>query len=442
MWSKAHAPARPGADACEPCCAWRPTAKPPARRRCPPDVRRLQRAASPPSRTTRLVSGRHIAPTDIAAYFHTGGTTGAPKLARHSHGAQVFTAWACVQLQGVRAATTWPSTATRCSTWLVCCRARWPRCAPAPKPSFRPPRCCATRRSSPITGGWWRRYRATVAVRRADRAGRAGQRAGRAMPTSRHAALRPHRRRAHAAPSWPRAFEKADRPAGARKPGHDRDGRHLHHYAARHERAARLRRHPPALYPDAHRGAGRAGQRQRPRRCRRANAAWCCSSRPTCSRASSTRPTTPSAFTADGWLATGDLGWIDEQGRLNLSGRSKDLIIRSGHNIDPKVIEDALGAHPAVQLCAAVGAPDAYAGELPVVFATLHAGRHRDRRRTAGLRLRRRGRAAGRPRRVTMLEHHADDQRGQDLQAGAAGARGAGSEQGRMNCKRPDAARH
>ncbi|MEX1166043.1 MAG: AMP-binding protein, partial [Hydrogenophaga sp.] len=50
-----------------------------------------------------LVSGRDIAPTDIAAYFHTGGTTGAPKLARHSHGAQVFTAWACVQLQGVRA---------------------------------------------------------------------------------------------------------------------------------------------------------------------------------------------------------------------------------------------------------------------------------------------------------------------------------------------------
>jgi len=50
-----------------------------------------------------LVSGRRIAPTDIAAYFHTGGTTGAPKLARHSHGAQVFTAWASVQLQGVRA---------------------------------------------------------------------------------------------------------------------------------------------------------------------------------------------------------------------------------------------------------------------------------------------------------------------------------------------------
>jgi fatty-acyl-CoA synthase len=70
------------------------------------------------------------------------------------------------------------------------------------------------------------------------------------------------------------------------------------------------------------------------------------------------------------------VGFIDPQGRLHLSGRAKDLIIRSGHNIDPKVIEDALGAHPAVDLCAAVGAPDAYAGELPVVFATLKAGSH------------------------------------------------------------------
>jgi fatty-acyl-CoA synthase len=68
------------------------------------------------------------------------------------------------------------------------------------------------------------------------------------------------------------------------------------------------------------------------------------------------------------------LGWVDAHGRLNLTGRSKDLIIRSGHNIDPKVIEDALAAHPAVALCAAVGAPDAYAGELPFVFVTLVPG--------------------------------------------------------------------
>ena len=49
----------------------------------------------------RLVSDRKIRPDDIAAYFHTGGTTGAPKLARHSHGNQVFTAWASVQLMGL-----------------------------------------------------------------------------------------------------------------------------------------------------------------------------------------------------------------------------------------------------------------------------------------------------------------------------------------------------
>jgi fatty-acyl-CoA synthase len=83
---------------------------------------------------------------------------------------------------------------------------------------------------------------------------------------------------------------------------------------------------------------------------------------------------TARSFTPDGWLITGDVGFLDEQGRLHLTGRAKDLIIRGGHNIDPKVIEDALGAHPAVALCAAVGAPDAYAGELPVAFATLKPG--------------------------------------------------------------------
>ncbi|MDZ4357954.1 MAG: AMP-binding protein, partial [Variovorax sp.] len=76
----------------------------------------------------------------------------------------------------------------------------------------------------------------------------------------------------------------------------------------------------------------------------------------------------------NGVLNSGDLAYTDADGRLHIAGRSKDLIIRSGHNIDPKVIEDALGAHPAVQLCAAVGAPDAYAGELPVIFATLVPG--------------------------------------------------------------------
>lgn len=73
-------------------------------------------------------------------------------------------------------------------------------------------------------------------------------------------------------------------------------------------------------------------------------------------------------FLADGWMDSGDLGRLDADGYLWLTGRAKDLIIRGGHNIDPALIEQALGRHPAVALAAAVGCPDRYAGELPVVF--------------------------------------------------------------------------
>ncbi len=75
----------------------------------------------------------------------------------------------------------------------------------------------------------------------------------------------------------------------------------------------------------------------------------------------------------NGTLNTGDLGYKDAQGRLYMAGRSKDLIIRSGHNIDPVMIENAMSEHPAVALAAAVGVPDAYAGELPVCFIQLRA---------------------------------------------------------------------
>jgi fatty-acyl-CoA synthase len=80
------------------------------------------------------------------------------------------------------------------------------------------------------------------------------------------------------------------------------------------------------------------------------------------------------SFLTGGWLKTGDVGHIDEDGRIFITGRAKDVIIRSGHNIDPAVIEEALLRHPAVELCAAVGQPDPYAGELPVAFVLLRPG--------------------------------------------------------------------
>jgi fatty-acyl-CoA synthase len=77
------------------------------------------------------------------------------------------------------------------------------------------------------------------------------------------------------------------------------------------------------------------------------------------------------AFIDGEWLISGDLAREDADGYFWMTGRSKDLIIRGGHNIDPKGIEDALSAHPGVTLVAAVGQPDAYAGELPCAYVTL-----------------------------------------------------------------------
>ncbi len=70
----------------------------------------------------------------------------------------------------------------------------------------------------------------------------------------------------------------------------------------------------------------------------------------------------------DGWLNTGDLGRVDADGLVYLTGRAKDLIIRGGHNIDPRVIEEALLRHPAVAAAAAVGRPDRHSGEVPVAY--------------------------------------------------------------------------
>ena len=69
---------------------------------------------------------------------------------------------------------------------------------------------------------------------------------------------------------------------------------------------------------------------------------------------------------------------MDADGYIWLTGRSKDLIIRGGHNIDPKQIEEALQAHPSVALVAAVGCPDAHAGEIPVAYVQLNPGASAD----------------------------------------------------------------
>ena len=80
-------------------------------------------------------------------------------------------------------------------------------------------------------------------------------------------------------------------------------------------------------------------------------------------------------FADDRYLRTGDLGRIDADGYLWITGRAKDLIIRGGHNIDPAEIEDALLKHEAVAFAGAIGQPDGFAGELPCVYVELVAGK-------------------------------------------------------------------
>lgn len=74
------------------------------------------------------------------------------------------------------------------------------------------------------------------------------------------------------------------------------------------------------------------------------------------------------------YLRTGDLGRIDAENYLWITGRAKDLIIRGGHNIDPAEIEEALLAHHDVAMAGAIGQPDAHSGELPCAYVELVEG--------------------------------------------------------------------
>ncbi|MFS2166237.1 acyl-CoA synthetase [Variovorax sp. Varisp62] len=325
------------------------------------------RAAQP---SDRLVSGRDIAPTDIAAYFHTGGTTGAPKLARHSHGAQVFTAWASVQVAGMNengisingyplfhVAGVLPASLAALSAGVEVI---------IPTTSLL--------RNKEVLANYWKlveKYRPTslsavptvlaalanVPLDGADISSITYCRTGAAVLS----------------PELAARFERLF-------------GLHVHESLGMTEMAGISTITPPGV--DGPAGCvgfrlpymqmrvvaldenGNASDRE----VAPGETGMVLFKSPNLFSGFVDPADNAKAFTADGWLATGDLGWIDSEERLNLTGRSKDLIIRSGHNIDPKTIEDALGAHPAVQLCAAVGAPDAYAGELPVIFATLVPG--------------------------------------------------------------------
>jgi fatty-acyl-CoA synthase len=82
------------------------------------------------------------------------------------------------------------------------------------------------------------------------------------------------------------------------------------------------------------------------------------------------------AFTADGWLRTGDLGELTAEGRLRMVGRLKDVFRVGGENVAPAEVEEVLLAHPAVETAQVIGVPDARLGEVPAAYVTLKAGKN------------------------------------------------------------------
>ena len=232
-------------------------------------------------------------------------------------------------------------------------------------------------RDPSLFGAFWKLVERSPhrgAVRRPDRLRRARRGAGR---RGHQQPADADRRRRAAAAGGGRGVPRADgrRPLRGLRPdrGHVRQRVH-----GPGRRAAGDRRPAPAV-PG---GAGRRGSTRRRAGggcCRTARSArWSSRARTSSPAISSPGRTDRSRAAATRSATAGSTpatsASVDADGYVRLAGRAKDLIIRGGHNIDPAVIEDALLEHPAVSAAAAVGRPDAHAGEVPVAYVALAEG--------------------------------------------------------------------
>lgn len=319
---------------------------------------------------SHLLSGRPPAADDIAGYFHTGGTTGTPKLVRHRHGNQVYQAWA-LRLMGLAepgrgvlfglplfhvggALTQGLSVLANGGHLVVLSAAGW-RHPQAVRNIWR----LVQRYRPTLLGGVPTVLGAVLQVPVADADISSLKRAsagGSAIPVavidaceqqfglpvlqvygmtetaSVHTMSYPDRPRQAGASGWPLPYSRL------RVLRLDADGRPADDDAA-----------PGEIGVVAMAGPG-------------------------CFDGYRSTQHNQGAFAGPGWVNSGDLGRLDEHGALWLTGRAKDLIIRGGHNIDPAPLEELLYHHPAVALAALVGQPDAYAGELPVAYVQAKPG--------------------------------------------------------------------
>jgi fatty-acyl-CoA synthase len=314
----------------------------------------------------RLVRPRNIAPDDICALFHTGGTTGAPKLVQHTHRNEVYAAWALACIGDFT-----PDDVALLGLPLfhvnaVMLTGLAPFLAGASTVLLSP----AGYRNPVVIRDFWKivaRYRATLFS---------------AVPTVYTALLDVPVGDADigslrygtcgAAPMPVEVFRAFEQRTGVKI----LEGYGLTEatvvssanplYGERRVGSIGLR-----LPYQAMKAVRLDGQGRYERDCATGEIGIIAVKGPNVTPGYRHGPMNEALFLADGWLNTGDLGRRDAEGYFWLVGRAKDMIKRGGHIIDPAMIEEGLHRHPAVALAAAIGKPDAYAGELPIAYVTL-----------------------------------------------------------------------
>ena len=318
----------------------------------------------------RLSSGRRIVSTDVAGYFHTGGTTGTPKLVRHTHGNQVYQAWTLPLTMPMRggggavlfglplfhvggALTQGLANLASGGSLVVLSPAGW-RDPAAVRNVWK----LVERYKPAVFGGVPTVLAAALGVPVGDadiRSIRIASGGGSAIPVAvcktctellKAPVLEVY---GMTETSSVHTMSYPDRPLRLGSVGHalpysrvrivklDSEGRLLGECAVNEIGVVAMA--GPGVF------SGYLSEQHN-----------------------------RGAFVEPGWVNSGDLGRLDEEGYLWITGRAKDLIIRGGHNIDPLAIEEVFFQHPAVALAAVVGQPDAYAGELPVAYVQLKPG--------------------------------------------------------------------
>jgi len=320
----------------------------------------------------RLISGRHISRREIAACFHTGGTTGDPKLAQHTHDGQLYQAWAAgalsikqddVILVGLplfhaAAAYCWGIAPLGVGATIVLLSPM----------GFRNPA---------VIPNLWKlveRFRAT-------RVGLVPTIASALLNVPTHGADLGSLKRfgCGAAPISVEVLHAFETHVGVPvTEGYGlTEATALTHCMPLDGEpcAGSIGLRCPYVEAKVFRMDSRGSQ---PVECQAGEVGVIALKGPTVMAGYRQEKHNRGAFIGDGWLDTGDMGYVDEKGYFRVTGRAKDLIIRGGHNISPAWIEEALHKHPAVAFAAAVGKPDAYAGEVPVAYVVLKPGASAD----------------------------------------------------------------